>query len=363
MMPKNDSFKDFPQVQRFLHEYQLKIPIIQAPMAGVDNNNLALSMAAQGGIGSRGVGYMNIAAMSETIDTLHAATSAFNINLFIPEQEKFDCTNKENIEKINKLQEYLKPYYQLLNVVFQPFTGFDPHSHFQEQLNLVMAKKVPILSITFGKLNSHIIEQCHVKGIKVFATATTLQEGIELADLGCDAIIAQGLQAGGHRGSFHPTSLADQMETLELVQTLVKNIDLPVVAAGGIRTSQDMMACFAAGACAVQLGTALLACRDFKVINAAYQQMLLQTEPQHIAITHVLSGRNAQGVQNELFNIMQNYYDQYPEYRLPFPYPHLITAPLRAAADKQINSQFITAWCSKSDQPLKFITMKDLINT
>lgn len=351
----------FPQVGKFVDTFKLKLPIIQAPMAGVDDNDLALQIAELGGLGSRGVGYSTIALMKETINQLRNQSSVCNINLFIPESEIFDCIQTENQHSIAMLEKYLQPYYQLLNIPFQPFLGFDPHLHFEEQVKLVIAEKVPILSVTFGKLSPDIINACRNNNIKIIATATTVDEARELALNGCDAIVAQGLEAGGHRGSFNPTSLEDQKETVNLVQSISNAIDVPIIAAGGIRTGKHIIECLSAGASAVQLGTSLLVCTSLQTIPPSYRQLLLESEHQDISITCAISGRNAQGVHNELFKIMQKYHDQFPQHRLPFPYPHLITAPLRAAANKQMNAAYIAAWSGKSAQPLATCSLSKLI--
>jgi len=334
----------FPHVKNFLIHFQLDLPIIQSPMAGADDNSLAIKVSALGGLGSRGMGYTSADKINETIYTLRKKTPRFNINLFIPDPQFPGLSHQEITYRVQHLKKYLEPYYKQLNLSHLPFEYLDLHRLYAEQLDIVIKEKVPYLSFAFGQLDSQVMGQLHKNGTRVIGTATTVSEAKILEAIGCDAIVVQGLEAGGHRGGFVAHDLTGQMPLLTLLEALKGKINIPLIAAGGIRDSQSAFKCFSAGASALQIGSAFLACHDCSSTNDSYKKMLRHTLADNVSITPAISGRNARGIHNDLFKVMQDFYDRYPEYRLPYPIPHLVTGPLRTQANKTNQAAWIAAW-------------------
>ncbi len=351
--------KLFPQVKKFLTAFGLRIPIIQSPMAGADNNTLACDVAESGGMGSRGMGYLPAARMQHEIQVLKAQTDYFTINLFIPDASMNNISSNNFKEKSGRLIEHLAPYYRQFELPLPSLFDTDLQQLFLEQIDIVLREKIQSLSITFGRLPKHLFTKLKAQGATITATATTLDEAMILDCEGYDAIVAQGLEAGGHRGSFSPRSLEGQMKTIPLVKTMRSSgIKTPIIAAGGVRDGKKFFECLSAGASAVQIGTGFLACENCTSIPKAYQKLLRAHLNDIIEITPAISGRNARGIQNKLFLTMKQYYNQYPESRLPYPVPHFITGPLRAAAAKKNDADWIATWsgCDSASLPTNTIS-------
>lgn len=357
-----NSFTYFTQVQDFLKCFHLQLPIIQAPMAGADNNALAIKVATLGAMGSRGMGYTKPSVIKEAILQLKQATKIFQINLFLPSKTLPSHQTDTLNEKIKHLHYYLKPYYEQFGLDNSPFKFIDIHDLFKQQLQVALDLKVPYLSFVFGLPKKEVVDSCHAAGIKVIATANTIAEAKALEEVGCDAMVLQGLEAGGHRGGFLADDLTGQMPLLDLLTAVKPVISIPMIAAGGIRDQQKMFACFERGASAVQIGTALLACHDCDAISESYRQRILHADTKDISITAAISGRCAQSIHNKLFHIMQRYHDNYPDKRLPYPLPQLLTAPLRAHAAKIDNAEWVSAWSGIDETKLKAVTIAECIH-
>ena len=352
----------FPQVWHMMQHFDMKLPIIQAPMAGVDNQALAIKIAALGGMGARAMGYTAPVAMQHVIATLKSITNHFQINLFLPDPALADIHASDLDASIQHLQQYLAPYYAHIGLTMPTFKYTDIHILFKQQLDLAIEQKVPCLSFAFGLPDAAIITRCHNADIKVIATATTIHEAKALAHIGCDAIVVQGLEAGGHRGGFVAGDLTGQLPLLTLLQALKPVIKIPMIAAGGIRDAKKAYACFEAGASALQIGTALLACSDCDAISGSYRQLLLDTPESDILITPAISGRCARGIHNTLFKIMQTFYEMPPHARLPYPFPHLLTAPLRAHSASINEAAWIAAWSGVDEVKLKCTTIQHFLD-
>lgn len=356
-----DVIASYPRVAEFLKLFDLKLPLIQAPMAGADNNALAIAVAKMGGLGSRGLGYTSVDQIKATIADLKQHTKHYQINIFVPLAELSAFSQTEFERHAQHLQDYLQPYYKQLGLTPGPFVYRDLQQLFAAQLQVLIDEAVPCVSFAFGQLTADMIAQFHRLGSKVIGTATTCDEAHILAALGCDAIVIQGLEAGGHRGGFLANDLSGQQPLMSLLTTLKHELSVPLIAAGGLRHHEQVLACFEAGASAIQMGTALLACEDCTAIPRSYRDLLHHTSVDDIQITQAISGRNAQAIHNKLFELMQTYDDMYPKYRLPYPIPHLITAPIRAAASSSNDASWIAAWSGKSAVPLQLVTINELL--
>ena len=272
----------------------IRKPIIQAPMAGVTTPALAAAVSNAGGLGSLGVGAMNAEATRKAIRDTRALTQApFNINVFCHAPAVADAKVEQ-------------AWLTWLAPTFEQYGGHPPekiseiYTSFLEDramLDAFLEEKPAVVSFHFGLPSNEIIKQLKDAGIKLLASATSLDEAKAVASAGVDAIVAQGVEAGGHRGSFHPEAFDDGLGTLALTRLLVSQLDLPVIAAGGIMDGAGIAAVLALGAQAAQLGTAFVPCPE-TAIDEGYRRAILSDATQHTILTSAFSGRLARSMVN-----------------------------------------------------------------
>lgn len=253
-----------------------EVKLIQAPMAGITTPELVAAVSNAGGLGSIGAGYLSPDAIRQFIQKVRKLTQkAFAVNLFIP--TKFQSVS-EKIEKMNKI---LDKYRRELNLPLSPAIQFPTYT-FDDQFKILIEEKVPIFSFTFGIPDANCIQQCKANDILSIGTASNCKEAIALAASGIDAIVAQGSEAGGHRGTFLGREEDSLVGSIALVPQIVDAVSIPVIAAGGIMDARGILAAQNLGAKAVQIGTAFLACPESSA-SAKYKQavcvMQLQTQP------------------------------------------------------------------------------------
>ncbi|ALM83028.1 nitronate monooxygenase family protein [Bordetella sp. N] len=274
----------------------LTAPIIQAPMAGTSTPALAAAVSNAGGLGSLGLGAMNAAAAQTAIEQTRALTSRpFGVNVFCHAPAQADA-NAESA-----WLRYLAPVFERHGVTApaalkEIYTSYVVDADMQA---LLLREKPAVVSFHFGLPAVEHIQALRAAGILLMATATNLDEARRIEAAGIDAIVAQGIEAGGHRGFFDPRAHDEQLGTLALVRLLVKQTGLPVVAAGGIMDGAGIVAVQALGAQLAQLGTAFVTCPE-SAADAAYRQNLLGHEQVSTAHTRAISGRAARGVRNQL---------------------------------------------------------------
>lgn len=304
-------------------------------MAGSQGSALAIAVGQSGGLGSLPCAMLSLEQLHHELGHLAAAgLPAYNINFFAhstpqpdPAQEKawLDC---------------LKPYFEEwgLNpsqVVSGP--GRQPFS--AAQAEVLEAYKPAVVSFHFGLPSTDLLRRVKAMGSQVWSTATTVAEGLWLQAHGADAVIAQGLEAGGHRGHFLSPALTEQMGTFALVPQLVKALDIPVIAAGGIATPQAVQAALALGASAVQVGSAYLLAHE--ATTSAVHRAALKTDARlHTALTNLFSGRPARGMVNRVMRELGPLRGDVPA----FPLATAAMAPLRAAAEKAGHGDFSPLW-------------------
>ncbi|UXR64891.1 nitronate monooxygenase [Bdellovibrio bacteriovorus] len=312
------------------------LPIIQGPMAGGFTTAELISEVSEcGGLGSIGAGYMSPEALRSLIRAVKARTQKpFSVNLFIPHPVQVETA------QVEKMKEWLAPYYKELGMSEVPGLKFDPQL-FEKQWDVVLQEKVPAFSFTFGHLNPQQMQALKSQGVYIMGTATTLAEALVLQEQGCDAVVAQGAEAGGHRGSF----LGDTFQfipTEELVRTLAGNLKIPVIAAGGIFNRQGLERVTAVGAAAVQIGTAFLVC-DESGASCEYKQALLAATPQQSEMIKVFTGRWARGLTNRFTAEMKKHEEEIPAY----PIQHWLTTPLRKRAQELGQTDFQSLWAGQ----------------
>jgi nitronate monooxygenase len=281
-------------VNPFLRQLGIELPIIQAPMAGVSTPEMAAAVSNAGGLGSIGVGSVNSETTRQMIAAVRSMTDRpFNVNVFCNQPAVADAARDA------AWLAWLAPEFgrygaqppARLTEIYQTFLTDDA------KLSVFLAERPPVVSFHFGLPDRMRIDALHSAGIVLIATATSLDEGRAIATAGIDAVVAQGYEAGGHRGIFDPAGPDDRLGTIPLTRLLVKELDIPVIAAGGIMDGAGIAACLTLGARAAQLGTAFVACPESSA-DAGYRAALLGPAAEHTEMTSVISGRPARCLAN-----------------------------------------------------------------
>lgn len=335
-----------------LQQLEIKHPIFLAPMAGVSTPQLAAEVSNQGGLGSLGLG-ANTAqiAREQILKTQELTENSFQVNFF--------CHQTEQLNPQTSAQwiEYLRPQFekfgeqppQNLKCIYPSFLDND------DFLNVVLETKPKAASFHFGIPHPHQIQALKDAGIITMVSATNLVEAQAIEAAGIDIIIAQGIEAGGHRGIFNKTFDA-AIKTSDLVQLIVKHCKLPVVAAGGIMNGAQARYMLSLGAAAVQLGTAFVQCRSSNA-SVEYRKALFNEPVTQISAS--LSGRPARGLLNHWHTQIDlpNRPPQ-PEY----PYAYDLAKQLNAIASKHQDYGYGAFWAGSNVSQIRELDAADLIN-
>ena len=277
-----------------LRKLGIELPIIQAPMAGVSTPEMAAIVSNAGGLGSIGVGSADAETTRQMIAAVRSKTDRpFNVNAFCHQPAVADAA-RESAWLARLAPEFArygaKPPVRLTEV-YRSFLSDDA------KLAVLIAERPAIVSFHFGLPARERIDALRAAGIVLLATATSLAEGRAIAAAGIDAVVAQGYEAGGHRGVFDPGAADDRLGTVALTWLLVNKLDLPVIAAGGIMDGAGIAASLMLGAAAAQLGTAFIACPESSA-DAGYRAALLGPGAEHTVMTAAISGRPARCLAN-----------------------------------------------------------------
>lgn len=280
---------------RLLDALGMQVPIVQAPMAGVSSPAMAAVVANSGGLGSLGVGAMSAAKAREAIRQVRQLSQGpLNINVFAHRPARADQAKEAAwIERLGPLFERFNA--KLPTALGEIYTSFLEDD---DMLAMLVEEKPKVVSFHFGLPLPAQVKALHEAGVLLLASATNLAEAKAIEAAGIDAIVAQGYEAGGHRGVFDPDADDSQLGTLALTRVLVEAVDLPVIAAGGIMDGAGIAASLALGASAAQLGTAFLA-TDESMADAAYRQRLFGEAAHHTVMTRAISGRPARCLAND----------------------------------------------------------------
>ena len=329
----------------------LGIPIIQAPMAGgINNPRLASEVSNAGGVGSFGFSYSTPQKISEDLAATKALTNGpINANFFVfsPVDLPAQTIQEQAIQALKNLPiegEYSLPIPQA------PF-----YPDLEEQLNPVWKHCPEILTFHFGIPAASVIDKAHALGIAIGMTATSLKEAVAIEKAGADFIVAQGIEAGGHRGIFNPQDADEKLSTIDLTKLLVKGCSIPVVAAGAIMDGTDIAKVLKAGAVAAQLGTAFLCC-DESGASLAHKEYLLTQHSRGSVLTTGFSGRPARGIANEFIRLMES------KTILPFPIQNTITASLRQLAGKANNGEYQSLWAGQDYSRTRQLSAKGIMH-
>lgn len=311
-------------------------PIIQAPMAGSTTPELVAAVSDAGGLGSLGAWHMTPEQITAAIADIRALTDRpFNINLFAGGWEDDRAVDPKGMLNI------LSSYHAELGLAAPEVPG-SAEIPFEAQMDAIIDAAPPVFSFTFGMPGQDAIARLKERGVTIIGTATTVAEAQVLVRNGCDAVVAQGIEAGGHRGTFTVPIDDVTIGTMALVPQVVDAIDVPVIAAGGIMDGRGIVAALALGASAAQMGTAFLVC-DEASVPAVHRAALRKARGEDTTITRAFSGRQARGIINEFVETWEGRDDDI----LPFPLQNAATKPLRDAAGDRDDSRFLSMWAGQ----------------
>ncbi|WP_022960779.1 NAD(P)H-dependent flavin oxidoreductase [Halopseudomonas pelagia] len=328
-----------------------RLPIIQAPMAGVHDSKLALAVCRAGGLGSIPAAMLSPDALAAELKIMHEqAAGPWNVNFFCHTPPTPDDQREA------AWRSALAPYYRELGLDVESIpSGAGRRPFDAEALELLREYKPPVVSFHFGLPLPELLDELKSWGTRVISSATTVEEAQWLQAHGADAVIAQGLEAGGHRGMFLTEDMTTQVGTFALLPQIVAAVRLPVIAAGGIADAPGVRAAMALGAAAVQIGTAYLLCPEANT-SAVHRAALQSEAAAHTALTNLFSGRPARGIVNRVIRELGPISELAPA----FPLAGTAITPLRSAAEKRHSGDFSPLWAGQNVRGCRAISAAEL---
>jgi len=326
--------------RRILDLLGIELPILQAPMAGASGSAMAIAVANAGGLGALPCAMLTGEQVRGEIAAFRNACPGrpLNLNFFCHQPPAPDA------ERDARWKQALKHYYNETGADFTAPTPVSNRAPFDEQsCQLIEQLRPEVVSFHFGLPKADLLQRVKASGAKVLSSATTVEEAVWLERNGCDAIIAMGYEAGGHRGMFLSDDITSQIGTFALVPQVADAVSVPVIAAGGIGDHRGLVAALALGASAVQIGTAYLFCPEAKV-SAAHRRALDTAPASDTALTNLFTGRPARGINNRIMRELGPMSDLAPR----FPLAGGALMPLRAITDPQGNSDFSNLWSGQA---------------
>jgi nitronate monooxygenase len=325
--------------RRLLDLFKTEFPIVLAPMAGVMDTELVIAVARGGALGSLPCAMLSVEKAREQVNIIRQQVSApVNMNFFCHKPVDADARREAG------WKQRLAPYYQELGIdPSAPVNAANRAPFDAAMCELVEELKPEVVSFHFGLPEPALLARVKAAGCIVIASATIVKEAIWLEENGADVVIAQGAEAGGHRGMFLTDNIAEQPGTFALVPQVVDAVKVPVIAAGGIADGRGIAAAFALGAAGVQIGSAYLRCPESRVTPAA-RVALAHALDDSTVITNVMTGRPARGVANRVMREIGPISPDAPAF------PHAATglAPLKAAAEKLGRVDFTNLWAGQA---------------
>jgi nitronate monooxygenase len=315
-----------------------EFPIIQAPMAGVQGSALAVAASNAGALGSLPCALLDGAGIAAELTAIAAQTQRpFGVNFFCHQTPPADA------EREAAWRAALAPYYREYDIDVSTIKAGPGRMPFNEEsAQLLDAFRPKVVSFVFGLPPEPLLARVRATGARVLATATTVAEARWLEARGVDAIVAQGLEAGGHRGLFLDDDLSTQVGTMALLPQIVAAVNVPVVAAGAIADARGIVAARALGAAGVQVGTAYLLCPE-ATTSALHRAAIASDAGAHTAVTNLLTGRPARGIVNRLIRDLGPISPLVPA----FPLATSALASLRAAAERRGSGDFSPLWAGQ----------------
>lgn len=340
----------------FFSKLDIEIPIIQAPMAGVSTPQLAAAVSNAGALGSLGMGATNASRAKALIEETQSLTDRpFNVNFFVHANPQIapdrEATWLRAMAPNFKRFEGQAP--AELRTIYQSFADDD------DMLDVLVGARVPVISFHFGLPSADKIAALKASGSLLLASATNLKEAMAIQEVGLDGIIAQGFEAGGHRGVFDPSTPDEALSTWVLTRLICERTSLPVIAAGGIMDGAGIASAMALGAVGAQLGTAFIPCPESSA-NEGYRRALLSEAALETRMTNAFSGRPARGLRNAFLDWAQDHSDLTPP---DYPRAYDAAKSLNAAAQAKGEYGFGAQWAGQGAPLARAMPAAKLVET
>ncbi|MFD1820740.1 nitronate monooxygenase [Pseudarcicella hirudinis] len=318
---------------------KIAYPVIQAPMLGATTPEMVAKISNLGGLGSLPVGGLSPAKTAELIRKTKTLTNQpFAVNLFA------NSFPQPDVEQFDRMQVFLEKYCADNHIRFERMSVADLKFYpYEDQIDILLSENIPVVSFTFGIINDEAVRVLKEKGVVLIGTATSLKEAGIIEEKGIDMITAQGIEAGGHRGSFLSDESLPQTGLMTLLPKMTEQINRPVLAAGGINSGKTIKAAFVLGAQGVQIGTAFLG-SDESLAFPAYKAALANGTESDTALTKAFSGRWARGIRNTFMDEIEKAGLIIPEY----PIQNSLTTLLRRNVQEMNNTAFTNLWAGQS---------------
>lgn len=331
--------------------FGIELPIVQAPMAGVQGGAMTVAVSNAGGLGSLPCAMLTPDGLRSELQQITAQTDRpYNLNFFCHVPPAPDAAREA------RWRAALAPYYAEFGIDAPRIPAGGGRAPFSADMaDLIEPFRPPVVSFHFGLPPPDLLARVKRWGSKVLSSATTVEEARWLEAHGADAVIAQGLEAGGHRGIFLSDDLSTQVGTMALLPQVVRAVKLPVIAAGGIADREGVVAALGLGAAGVQVGTSYLLCAE-ATTTALHRAALKGERAEHTALTNLITGRPARGMLNRLMKELGPLSEAPPA----FPLATAALAPLKAAAEKLGRDDFSTLWSGQNASGCREIPAAEL---
>jgi len=327
------------RVESFCHRFLLRVPILLAPMAGASLPPLSIAVGQAGGLGACGTLLMSPEEIIDWVQSVRASgTGAFQLNNWIPGQ-------KARRDPLHEAE--LCTFLACWGPAVTPEVADAALPNFEAQCEAMLAARPPVISSIMGLYPPHYVRELKREGVAWFATVSTVAEARQAEEAGADALIAQGMEAGGHRGCFDPDAAEAQLVGLiALLPAIVDAVKIPVVATGGIADGRGIAAALLLGASAVQIGTGFLRCPEAQ-IHPAWVAALAQCAPEDTVVTRAFSGRAGRAIATDYVRAATS---AGAPAAAPYPIQRALTAPMRRAASREGDVQRMQVWAGQSAQ-------------
>ncbi len=342
------------QSRRFAQTQQLRVPILLAPMAGACPVALSVAVANAGGMGACGALLMSPAQIRQwAADFRGGSTGSFQLNNWIP-----DPVAASDADNDDRLRAFLAPWEAEMGAL-EPVVGSQTRLDFEEQCHAMLEAEPAVISSIMGVYPASMVAEMKRRGIAWFATATTVAEALAAVSAGADVIVAQGMEAGGHRGAFNANDAQTSLVGLfSLLPAIVDAVDVPVVATGGISDARGVAAAMMLGASAVQLGTGFLRAEESS-IAPSWAEALAHTAPEDTVTTRAFSGRLGRSIRTRYVTAASAQDAPDPA---PYPTQRALTKRMRDAAARSDRIDGMQAWAGQSARLAKAAPAADIVN-
>ena len=331
----------------------IDVAIIQAPMAGANTPALSAAVSNAGALGSLGLGTSAPQnALKQILEHRQKSNRAINANFFCHEEPR------DVAERSAPMRAALQPIYDELQLGPVPEASVPYRAFDAEHADVLQEARPPVVSFHFGLPAPELLKAVRETGAFIMSSATTVREALWLEAQGVDAIIAQGTEAGGHRGTFQGTDVTMQPGLFALLPQIVSRVDVPVIAAGGIVNGATIAAALALGASAVQMGTAFLRCPEAG-IHPAHRRTLASAGDDATRVTRLFSGKPARSVRNSFMDRLQELEGE----TAPYPSQLSLSVPLKAGASDETAGDVISLWSGQSVALTRELPAHDLVST